>query len=107
MMRRMIWILLHTKFGQTIKDVFLWFTGAPGLGKSTWPQLLAKHHGYVYYEADCFLNFKNPYMYIPVDVPDPSMALFNQKSLKGEGLERRKEVCGKVVKGYLRGDVNK
>ena len=38
------------------KDVgkLLWITGAPGVGKSTTAQLLAKTAGYVYYEADCF-----------------------------------------------------
>jgi hypothetical protein len=38
-------------------------------------QLLA--NGYVYYEADCFYAYKNPY--IPVDVPEPSMGQINQK----------------------------
>jgi len=74
----------------------LWFTGSPGLGKSTSAQLLAREHGYVYYEADCFNNCKNPY--IPVDTPDPTMAQMNQRSLKGEGLEARKEAIVKLMK---------
>eukprot|EP00090_Calanus_glacialis_P002740 TRINITY_DN12044_c0_g1_i3.p1 TRINITY_DN12044_c0_g1~~TRINITY_DN12044_c0_g1_i3.p1 ORF type:complete len:331 (+),score=83.34 TRINITY_DN12044_c0_g1_i3:73-993(+) len=86
----------------------LWFTGPPGLGKSTSAQLLARNHGYVYYEADCFVRYKNPY--IPVDVPDPSMAQWNQTPLEGEGLERRKEVSEKFMKefgSFLRGDYDK
>ena len=59
----------------------LWFTGPSGLGKSTTAQLLARNHGYVYYEADCFNGCKNPY--VPIDAPDPSMAQINQKQLKG------------------------
>jgi len=76
----------------------LWFTGPPGLGKSTSAQLLARNDGYVYYEADCFNSCKNPY--IPVDVPDPTMAQNNQRPLKGEGLEQRKEAIGKMMKGF-------
>merc|ERR1719228_2184879 len=55
----------------------IWFTGSPGLGKSTSAQLLAREHGYVYYEADCFFALKNPY--IPPDVENPSMAQVKQK----------------------------
>ena len=72
----------------------LWFSGQPGLGKSTTAQLLAREHGYVYYEADCFNNLKNPY--IPVDTPNPTMAQLNQRSLKGEGLKDRKEAIEKL-----------
>ena len=68
---------------------FFWFTGPPGTGKSTTAQMLARNHGYVYYEADNFAGMKNPY--VPVDVENPSMAQFNQKKLKGEGLEERKK----------------
>lgn len=74
----------------------LWFSGPPGLGKSTSAQLLAREHGFVYYEADCFNSCKNPY--IPVDTPDPTMAQLNQRSLKGEGLEVRKEAIVKMMK---------
>lgn len=66
---------------------FLWITGAPGLGKSTSAQLLCKTAGYVYYEADCFSQARNPY--IPPDVPDPSMAQIHQKPLKREGVKER------------------
>jgi len=74
---------------------FLWITGAPGMGKSTSAQLLCRNAGYVYYEADCFSNCKNPY--IPPDVPDPSMAQTYQKALKGEGLEERKELLKRIM----------
>ena len=88
------------------KDVgkLLWITGAPGVGKSTTAQLLAKTAGYVYYEADCFTCCKNPY--VPLDAEEPSIADLFQKCLVGEGLEERREVCketqeefGKLIGG--------
>lgn len=75
---------------------FLWITGAPGLGKSTSAQMLSRNASYVYYEADCFGNCKNPY--IPSDVPDPSMAQMQQRNLVGEGLQERREAIGKAEK---------
>merc|ERR1719154_31806 len=72
---------------------FLWLTGAPGLGKSTTAQLLARKKGYVYYEGDCFFFFKNPY--IPVDAQEPSKAQVFQKPLRGEGLNERMEIVNK------------
>ena len=54
--------------------------GPPGAGKSTTGQLLAKNHGYVYFEADCFMNLVNPY--IPLDAAEPSLAQMNQKGVK-------------------------
>ena len=57
------------------------------MGKSTSAQLLARNHGYVYYEADCFMAFKNPY--VALDVANPSMAQMHQKVLKGPGMEER------------------
>ena len=66
----------------------LWFSGAPGMGKSTTAQMLARDHGYVYYEADCFGSIRNPF--VPLEAEDPSMAQFKQKNLRGPGLEERK-----------------
>jgi len=59
----------------------LWFSGPPGAGKSTTAQLMARNHGYIYYEADCMSIFVNPF--IDVNTPEPSMAQMNQKPLKG------------------------
>ena len=86
----------------------LWLTGPPGLGKSTSAQLLAKNHGYVYYEGDCFNSCKNPY--IPVDAPDPTMAHLNQRKLKGKGLEERMKVVKKMMDefgSFLEGNYDK
>jgi len=77
----------------------LWITGTPGLGKSTSAQLLGKNHGYVYYEGDCFAGLKNPY--IPTDVDNPSMAQVNQKALKGEGMDKRAEICKQANEAFM------
>jgi len=76
------------------KGKILWFTGAPGMGKSTSAQILARNHGYVYYEADCFGACRNPY--VPLDADNPSMAQMYQKPLRGQGDEERKAVMRKV-----------
>ena len=60
------------------------------MGKSTSAQILARSHGYVYYEADCFSIMRNPY--IPLDVENPSIAQIHQKTLKGPGMEERKAI---------------
>merc|ERR1712013_491879 len=77
----------------------LWITGPPGLGKSTSAQLLGRNHGYVFYESDCFGLIKNPY--IPTDVENPTMAQVHQKALKGEGLERRREICSAANAAFM------
>ena len=67
------------------------------MGKSTSAQLLARSHGYVYYEADCFASMKNPF--VPLNVDNPSLAQLTQKPLKGPGMEERKKVsqsCQKI-----------
>ena len=58
------------------------------MGKSTSAQLLARDAGYVYYEADCFTQLKNPY--IPLDTDNPSLAQVRQKPLRGPGAAERK-----------------
>jgi len=78
------------------KGKIIWFTGAPGMGKSTSAQFLARNYGYVYYEADCFGALKNPY--VPLDVDNPTMAGMYQKQLKGVGMEERK-AAGKKIQG--------
>ena len=64
-----------------IPGKIIWLSGAPGMGKSTTAQLLARKNGFVYYEADCFMALKNPY--IALDVDNPSLASQSQKPLKG------------------------
>ena len=59
----------------------VWLSGAPGLGKSTSAMLLGKNAGYVYYEADSFMNHMNPY--VSTNSDEPSLAMMSQKFLKG------------------------
>ena len=58
----------------------LWFSGAPGTGKSTCAHLMGRQHGYVYYEVDCFNNFVNPF--INPNIENPSLQQFLQSPLK-------------------------
>ena len=52
------------------------------MGKSTSAQILARDHGYVYYEADCFSLLKNPFNDVHAD--EPSKNIVKLKSLKGK-----------------------
>ena len=49
--------------------------------------------GFVYYEVDCFWFVKNPY--VPIDVPEPTMAMESQRDLVGEGRKERQEASVK------------
>ena len=69
-------------------------SGPPGAGKSTSAQLLGRRAGWVYYEVDCFLQLRNPF--IPLDVPNPTIQQSRQRTLAGEGREERKALCDKV-----------
>ena len=77
----------------------LWLTGPPGLGKSTTAQLLGRKHGYVYYEGDCFMSGKNPY--IPLDAPNPSMVQVKQKFLRGKGAEERMKTLNGITSLFM------
>ena len=41
---------------------------------------MGRNHGYVYYEADAFFNFANPF--VDTHAEDPSMSTVTQKPLK-------------------------
>ena len=69
----------------------LWLSGAPGLGKSTSGLLLSRNHGYVYYEADAFMNHLNPY--VSPEVDEPTLAMMTQTHLKGVPQERIDDVA--------------
>ena len=58
----------------------IWLSGPPGAGKSTTAQLLGRHDGYVYLEADSMASCLNPF--VPTDVENPTIAAFRQKALK-------------------------
>jgi len=78
----------------------IWLTGAPGLGKSTSAQMLGRDQGFVYYEADCFLHLKNPY--VPLTTENPTLAQIRQKILKGEGKKERCRVANNFVEQFWR-----
>ena len=59
--------------------IYLCFLGPPGAGKSTTAQLFGRNHGYVYYEADCFMSQVNPFVDLNAD--DPSLAQVRQTPL--------------------------
>ena len=56
------------------------FIGPPGAGKSTTGGLLGKNHGYIYYEADCFGMFVNPF--VDPNVDEPTLQIMKQTPLK-------------------------
>ena len=77
----------------------IWLSGAPGMGKSTSAQLLARSQGYVYYEADCFASMKNPF--VPLHVDNPSLAQLTQKPLKDRLVNSRSEIVMKLTPAFL------
>ena len=80
----------------------LWLSGAPGLGKSTSGMLLGRKAGYVYYEADCFMNHLNPY--VPIESDEPTLAMMSQKSLRGVSQKRIDTVADGVTHFFAMGE---
>ena len=81
----MTFSVLQTKticlvFSNHFDSLFLLFSGPPGAGKSTTGMLLARKHGYIYYEADCFGMFANPF--VDPNVEEPTLQVLKQKPLK-------------------------
>ena len=72
--------LHHYKIQPENQRKLVWLSGPPGVGKSTTAQLLSKHAGFVYYEADCTASFLNPF--IPPNEENPTAASFKQKPMK-------------------------
>ena len=58
----------------------IWNLGVPGAGKSTSAQLLARNHGFIYYEGDCFMYLANPF--VDVNANEPSLSRGHQTPLK-------------------------
>ena len=55
-------------------------SGPPGSGKSTTAQFMARNHGYVYYDIDCFALFSNPF--VDLFAKEASLAQDSQIPLK-------------------------
>ena len=58
----------------------IWLSGAPGSGKSTTCQLMARKNGYNYYEADAILQLTNPF--VDTSAENPTMAAFAGKPMR-------------------------
>jgi len=88
--------------GHIGKLVFI--SGAPGFGKSTTARRMMEKEGFVYYEGDCFMSNKNPYL--PPGVNSAIDALMAAKSLKGVPKERKDGVknAGKEWAKIMKGD---
>ena len=80
----------------------LWLSGAPGLGKSTSGMLLGRKAGYVYYEADAFMNHLNPY--VPIESDEPTLAMMSQKLLRGVSQQRIDLVADGMIHFFSMGD---
>ena len=56
------------------------FSGPHGAGKSTVASLLAKDHGFVYFEVDSLMMFSSPF--VDPNLDEPSLQSLKQKPLK-------------------------
>ena len=79
----------------------LFLNGAPGAGKSTASYALAKNHGYVFYEGDCFTKLVNPY--VPLDVELDVCDTPLQMPLKNYPMEVVKAVNDDII-AFTTGD---
>ena len=75
----------------------VWISGAPGSGKSSTARRIMETEGFVYYEGDCFLSNKNPYL--PLQDNSAIDALIAAKSLRGIP-KARKEAMGTALKEW-------
>ena len=90
------------------KGNLIFLSGAPGCGKSITALKLAQKEDFVYYEGDCFIRMKNPY--IPLDVKEPSLAHRNQPKVRGlssEDLSTFPAVEKLYIKDLSKGDLSK
>jgi len=69
---------------------FVFISGAPGFGKSSTARRMMEKEGFVYYEGDCFMGHKNPYL--PPGNNSAIDALLAAKHLKGVSKERKEAV---------------
>ena len=75
----------------------VWISGAPGSGKSTTARRMMETEGFVYYEGDCFMSNKNPYL--PLQDNSAIDALIAAKALRGIP-NARKEAMGTALKEW-------
>ena len=90
------------------KGNLIFLSGAPGCGKSITALKLAQKEDFVYYEGDCFIRMKNPY--VPLDVKEPSLAHRNQPKVRGlssEDLSTFPAVEKLYIKDLSKGDLSK
>ena len=58
-----------------------WFSGPPGAGKSTTACMMSQKHDFIYYEADCFNLYSNPFVDVK-NAKNLQTAIMNTKPLK-------------------------
>ena len=63
---------------------------------------MGRHHGYVYYEADCFNIFVNPF--VDLHVENPTMQGMSQKPLKVQNYSINIiiNICSNIQFSYLK-----
>merc|ERR1711892_239859 len=76
-----------------------WISGLPGSGKSTTARRMMETEGFVYYEGDCFMSNKNPY--IPVAENSAIDATIAARPLRGVS-KARKEGLSNALKEWTK-----